>query len=199
MKGGDDGMSDPFKERELKKQERVLKNKVQNLKNRERAERNKGAARRALSAAASSAESMAAAAAAGTPVGIPRTMKASEGDVSGITGQGRQKRPRPSGETKHDKSKRVRAAQVATASMGRFDRRLPGEPEAPRDPVRHKKRAATPSGSGEHSRDLAVLSSVVHGAGAGGAKMPGAGKRSAKSAGPGAAGARVFRKDKPRK
>lgn len=192
-KGGEGDDADPFLERELKKKERTLKNKVKHLKNMERAERSKGGSKGGLKPRASSAaEAMAAFAAAGTPAGIPKSILASEGDVSGVHGQGRQKRPRPAGDSKDEKVKRVKAAQAATASMGRFDRRLPGEPEPPRDPVRHKKRAATPAGAGEHSRDMAVLSAVVHGTGTSKAKR-------GKAAGRGASGSREFRRDRVRK
>lgn len=201
VKGGEDPDKNPFEERAMKKKERVLKNKLQNLRNEERAETDrsrKGGASRSTGSRSSmsAADEIAAAAASLAPVGIPKSLKASEGDVSGLTGQGRQKRPRPGGESKADKGKKVRAAQVATASMGRFDRRLPGEPEPPRDRVRHKKRATTPAGAGEHSRDLAVLSSVMHTSGKGAATAGTSSSSSSAAGAAGAGGSRVFRGDK---
>jgi hypothetical protein len=200
VKRGEDPDKNPFQERSLKKQERVLKNKLQHLRNEERAESNR--ARKGgpsygsgSKTSMSAADEIAAAAAAMAPVGIPKSLKVSEGDVSGLTGQGKQKRPRPAGESKADKGKKVKAAQVATASMGRFGRRLPGEPEPPRDQVRHKKRAATPSGTGEHSRDMAVLSTVMHSDKPKAASTSASAARSAATSA-GAGGSRVFRGDR---
>jgi regulator of ribosome biosynthesis len=167
LKESDPDTADPFQERVNKKKERVLKNKLQHLKNLERSAAAKGGSGQVARGPSAAALELAEAAAVGVPAGIPKTVSAREGDVSGLTDQGRSKRPRPGGETKDDKAKRLKAAQTATASMGRFDRRLPGESEPPRDPIRHKKRAVVGLEGQERSRDLAVLSALMQGSGEG--------------------------------
>ena len=171
-KPGEADDHDPYEERRVEKQKRVLKNKLQQLKNQERAEKearksgsvvsklHKKREKRLRLESSSAAEELARAAARALPDGIAKAVKASEGDVTGIVGQGKQKRPRPAGQTAADKARRIKAAQVGTASMGRFGRKLPGEPEAPKDDSRHRRRPDV--SKGEKDRDLAVLREVMH-------------------------------------
>lgn len=70
------------------------------------------------------------------------------------------------GETKEMKAARLAVAQVSTASMGKFDNELPGEPKKKRQIGPRKKRL--PVEKLDHkSRDLSVLRRVLGGSGEG--------------------------------
>lgn len=139
------------------------------------------------------------------PAGIPTTLALSEGDVGGPLDQGKRKRPRPGGETKETKVARLQLAQGATASMGRFDRHLEGEPERPKEARRVKRAPVEISAVEESRRQLDTFKRMMKGgsigdsegtgAGGGGAAAstaPAFGKKAWKKGGKGSASAAVL-------
>jgi regulator of ribosome biosynthesis len=138
VKDGDDPMADPWERRRMEKQKRVIQNKLNQIRNLERAQGGKG-----------------------VPAGIPTQVTMQEGHVSGVTGQGKRKRAKPGGESKDTKAARLRAAQGATASMGKFDKRLEGEPA-----VRRRVKAGklpNESAGVSASRDSKMLDKLLRG------------------------------------
>lgn len=186
VKPGKDGEEDPWARKDAEKKQRVIKNQLNHLKNLGRAakaeERRTGAGGGAAmlsgdgpsgSAGAGGAgkkrkrnESQHAGSASGAlPVGIPN-LKVSEGAVGGFAGPGKMPRQHVK-EDKGVKAAKLKLAQTATASMGRFDAIVAGEPPKPKDPRKHKRLPNEIPLFKERARDVDVLRKVLGGTGEG--------------------------------
>lgn len=145
VKPGDNPYDDPFEKKELEKKQKVVQNQLNRVKN---LQRNPSSG-------------------AKVPAGIPTQLSMEEGKVDVPTGQGKKPKGKPKGESLDTKQKRLRAAQVSTASIGKFDAHLPGEPTRPRDPKKRKRMPVEESVDKEHQRDNDILRKVLHGSGEG--------------------------------
>lgn len=71
------------------------------------------------------------------------------------------------------KAAKVKLAQVSTASMGRFDRALAGEPARPKDPRKQVRLPNEIPLDREKTRQSDILRKVLHGSGEGEGAAPG--------------------------
>lgn len=163
LKPGDDPSIDHIERLALKKKERVVNNQLNQLKNIRAAEKAKDAKTGFSSnlLTNSGAPSKKKRDASSVPIGIPSTVSIAEGRASGVTGNGKQPKPRPGGESLDVKKSKLALAQVSTASMGRFDDQLKGEPKRPKDPRRQKRLPNFTGLDKEKVREANVLKKVL--------------------------------------
>lgn len=147
VKRGQDPYADPWEKAKLEKKERVVNNKLNQLRNLERG--NKG--RKGSKALAPA-----------VPAGIPLQLGLGEGEVSGLTGQGKRAKGKPRGETLAAKKARMAAVQVSTASLGKFDKKVTGEAPRPSYSAKSRKaRMPLMAGSAETERNRKALKMVL--------------------------------------
>lgn len=85
-----------------------------------------------------------------------------EGTVNGLTGQGKQARAKPKGESIASKKARLAKVQTSTASLGKFDKKVSGEPGRPMYSSRKSRRSLMDTAS-EKDRDVKTLKQILGG------------------------------------
>ena len=96
------------------------------------------------------------------PPGIPLQLNMAEGTVNGLTGQGKQARAKPQGESITSKKARLAKVQTSTASLGKFDKKVQGETRRPQYSSRKTRRSLMDT-STEKDRDTKTLKQVLGG------------------------------------
>ena len=96
------------------------------------------------------------------PAGIPLQLDMGEGTVNGLTGQGKQARAKPKGENIASKKARLAKVQTSTASLGKFDKKVSGEPGRPQYSSRKSRRSLMDT-AGEKDRDVKTLKQILGG------------------------------------
>lgn len=129
VKQGDDPFKDPWEKQRDAKRKRVDKNVEQQMRNEERAGNlSKGTSTRLLKSIRANREAGREGGRQDVPVGVPVDLKAA--GRKGTTGN--TARPDPTSRLQRGKASTVaalRATQVSTASLGKFDKLREGEPE----------------------------------------------------------------------
>jgi regulator of ribosome biosynthesis len=168
VKGGDDPFQDPWEKQRDAKRKRVDKNIEQQMRNEERAGNiSKGTSTRIIKSIAASRTAGRQGGSLDAPVGVPVDLKSSgKKHTSDVTTDTRT----PTHRGKTSTVAALRATQVSTASLGKFDKMREGEPERNKalsaavtkkrkfDSVTDKKIIAT-----ETERSLKVLNSLSNG------------------------------------
>lgn len=184
----DDPTVDPFEKAGLEKKERIVKNQLSHVRNLQRAERSAGGRGGVGGPIDKFNEGVGGGGGAGgggggaAPAGGAGVRKGKKGrkmerkqaekqakraaSAGGGAGAGggvvdkEHARANAGKEPKHVKARRLAAAQVSTASLGKFDRRLRDEP-APPVPRAMKRRLPDMATDAERSRDRNVLRRVL--------------------------------------
>jgi len=144
VKKGENPYVDPWEKADLEKKQRVLNNKMSQMRNIERANKILGKNKPSV------------------PAGIPLQLDMGEGTVNGLTGQGKQARAKPRGEDIASKKARLAKVQTSTASLGKFDKKVSGEPGRPQYSSRKSRRSLMDTAS-EKDRDVKTLKQILEG------------------------------------